>query len=45
MTKIQTIKARLHEMILSDQFPGGKLPGERELADLLGTISSLPLFY
>ena len=36
MTKIQTIKARLHEMILSDQFPGGKLPGERELAALLG---------
>ena len=36
MTKIQTIKARLHEMILSDQFPGGKLPGERELAVLLG---------
>ena len=37
MTKIQTIKVRLHEMILSNQFPGGNLPGERELADLLGS--------
>ena len=34
MTKIQTIKTKLHEMILSDQFPGGKLPSERELAVL-----------
>ena len=32
MTKIQIIKTQLYEMILSDQFPGGKLPGERELA-------------
>ena len=36
MTKIQAIKTKLHKMIRSDQFPGGKLPGERELAVLLG---------
>ena len=36
MTKIQAIKAKLHEMILADQFPGGKLPGERELSIRLG---------
>ena len=32
MSKIQAIKTKLHELIQRNQFPKGKLPGERELA-------------
>ena len=35
MTKIHSVKMQLYEMIVSGQFPNGKLPGERELALLL----------